>query len=241
MDIRTETRERFKGALWFEKAKEFTATIGGMGGIGSWLALFIARIGTNLYIFDHDTYETHNLGGQFVSSNKVLENKALATKELLREFGCGDSSINVFGKFEEDTGCTPLVFACFDNMEARKWMYNSWNKRYCTNPAALFVDARLLAQQYQIICIRGEDNEAMRVYAQKFMFLDSEVTAEDCTFKQTSHCAAGVAGKMAGYYTNHLANLVTGVDVFPVPFFTEYHTESNYFKSVSYEEVDSQE
>jgi hypothetical protein len=51
---------RFSSAPWYSPGIE--VFLGGVGGIGSWLALLLARQEANLYIFDFDRIEETNLG-----------------------------------------------------------------------------------------------------------------------------------------------------------------------------------
>ncbi len=67
MKIIDVKKSRFRDADWFEKADTLKTpiVIGGAGGIGSWLVLFLSRIlnnCTDLYLFDFDSVEEVNIG-----------------------------------------------------------------------------------------------------------------------------------------------------------------------------------
>ena len=69
-DITEETQisaqyNRFKGADWFEIVQEQDVILAGLGGIGSWVSLFLSRLGPKtISLYDDDHFEEHNLSGQ---------------------------------------------------------------------------------------------------------------------------------------------------------------------------------
>ncbi len=71
---------RFKDAPWFPKEDVHTV-VGGAGGIGSWLTLLLSRAGFKPIVFDFDTLEEHNLGGQFFSKRQIGKTKVEALEE----------------------------------------------------------------------------------------------------------------------------------------------------------------
>ena len=81
-----ESTVRFSGASWFEAAKGVSATIAGVGGIGSWTSLLLSRISQTIRItlYDDDNVEVVNLAGQMFSSNQVGLHKVYAAQEVIR-------------------------------------------------------------------------------------------------------------------------------------------------------------
>ena len=59
-------RARFGDAPWMEGMSDRFATIGGAGGIGSWLALLLSRMGIQIQSFDFDIIEEHNIGKSII-------------------------------------------------------------------------------------------------------------------------------------------------------------------------------
>lgn len=53
---------RFKGADWFSWLYRRPVLLGGAGGIGSWVSMFLSRLGCHIYIYDFDIFERINLG-----------------------------------------------------------------------------------------------------------------------------------------------------------------------------------
>lgn len=211
---------RFKDATWFPKEDTYTL-IGGAGGIGGWLVLFLSRAGFKCYVYDFDTVEIHNLGTQFFRQSDIGKYKVDSLSQTVKIFT--DEDINTFNEPYDENSLTDLyVFSAFDNMKARQDMFSTWLKDNQGNPDAIFLDGRLLMEQLTIYCIRGDDTTRISEYQQSHLFNDSEVAEEPCTMKQTSHTAAMIASMMLGFFTNHLSNRKMGVKAMLVPFRYEF-------------------
>jgi hypothetical protein len=215
---------RFLDAPWFKASQTQNITLGGVGGIGSWLALFLARIGyTSLAIFDYDKFEEHNLGGQLVRLSDIERKKIIAVAEIVKDFTGKSIMLN-----NEYRGYnSPIMFSAFDNMKARKLMIESWLTRYTKykEKPSIFIDGRLLFEQIQIFCITTP--EQAEEYLKNHIVDDSTIPDEVCTLKQTSHTAAMIASMMVAFYTNYLSNVSGDNNARSVPFFTEYFIPLN--------------
>lgn len=226
---------RFKGAEWFNWLLKRDVILGGAGGIGSWCSLFLSRLGMHIYAYDMDSFETHNMSGQLVKGSDIGKLKTDVAIELAKEFS-NHTLIEGMGKYEMDSEYSPIMISGFDNMKARRDMFNNWKLQLEENPElrkeALFLDGRLLASSYQIFCIQGDNLEHIEKYERDYLFDDSEVEDVDCTLKQTSHCAAGIASHMVGFLTNFATNCVLEGKFMVIPFKYEYITESNYTENV---------
>jgi hypothetical protein len=197
---------RVKGASWFFKLYKKEVIVLGQGGIGSWLSLLLARSGCDLYTFDMDVYEEHNMTGQLVRKKDVGKNKAEALKEIIQEFS-PSTAVHTHGQYNEGSFTGDIVLCGFDNMHARKLAFTKWQEYVEGLPESarkesFFQDGRLLAEQLQIFNIRGDDAAAIKKYKEEWLFDDEEGAEGDCTFKQTSHAAALIASLMVGFLTN---------------------------------------
>tara|TARA_R110002050_G_scaffold57833_5_gene130067 strand:+ start:1508 stop:2242 length:735 start_codon:yes stop_codon:yes gene_type:complete len=228
---------RFKGAPWYtEDLGDTNVTIGGAGGIGSWLAFFLYKIGVAVRIVDTDRLEEHNLGGQLMSAHNLGGYKVDAVRNMIQLTEANSYVSNFYGEkdwiTEEYRLRTDHVFSGFDNMTARKALFNAWVKKcfelgdeeYTPKPGyePIFIDGRLEMEQIQIFTIT---NHAQIVkYRAEHLFDDEEVEEAACTMKQTSHTAAMIGAKMTAIYTNFLSNLNTGANSRTVPFYYEEFT-----------------
>lgn len=227
----TEQFGRVKGAEWFPFLYKKPVMVLGQGGIGSWCSLLLSRIGCNLYLFDHDTYEEHNMTGQVARASDIGKNKANAAAEIIQEFS-PDAEVETFGKYTVDSPVNDIMICGFDNMLARKIAFENWVE-YVNSLSPIqrkecfFIDGRLNAELLQIFCIKGTDDVSIEKYGREQLFSDDQVAEQDCTFKQTSHCAAMIASYMVSFLTNWATNTLYDMEIRQVPYFYEYMVALN--------------
>lgn len=231
---------RFKDAPWFPRNQE-SVFVGGSGGIGSWLAFFLAKIGFQAIVYDFDTIEEHNLGGQLFRQSDIGSPKVDALNSIINEF-CGDNISTSTTPVTINTPHCQFTFSAFDNMKARKDLFEVW-KRSVTEwrenqvkvaalqegeeleklPIPIYIDGRLEMEQLQIFCVTPE----WITEYEKYLFDDSQVADAPCTMKQTSHTAAMIASMMTAFFTNHIANVYSGEVIREVPFYYEFIVPMN--------------
>lgn len=232
-----ESTVRFSGASWFEAAKSVSATIAGVGGIGSWTSLLLSRISNNVRItlYDDDNVEVVNLAGQMFSSNQVGLRKVYAAQEVIRYFS-GSYCNAVPHRITPTTSIYDKIVICgFDNMEARKTLYHKWKENAKSFPVAeqgefLFIDGRMNAEEFQIFSIIGDDDYNMKRYEEEFLFSDAEVAPAVCSYKQTTYCASMIASFMINSLVNFLSN--QNLENMPrqVPFYINYDAQLMHLK-----------
>lgn len=206
------SKTRFSGAEWF-KAGPQEIIIGGVGGIGSWLAFWLSRIGHDLYLFDGDTIDDVNLAGQFYKKHQLGELKVVGVKDNINQFCTNNININTW--YDKDSIVTPIMFSAFDNMEARKLMFQKWKDQ---EDREVFIDGRLLMEIGMVYCVqKGEED----LYESE-LFDDSEVEDAACNYKATTHCGAFIASLMTSVFNNWLANKQTGIEMSFVQFRTDF-------------------
>lgn len=215
---------RFKDAPWFPQQEE-QVVVGGAGGIGSWLAFFLSRAGFKPTVYDFDTVEGHNLGGQFYRNTSIGIPKVTALDRIIKDFS--NETINCFNiPIDEQSPSHHFMFSAFDNMKARRDMFHVWKKCITDSLVApIFIDGRLEMEQLQIFCVTPQN---MAEYEENHLFSDSEVDDTPCTLKQTTHAAAMIASHMTGFFTNHIANIYEREVVRDVPFFYEFFIPVSY-------------
>jgi len=214
--------DRFKDAPWFKPLK---VIVGGAGGIGSNLIYLLAKMPYRIYIYDFDVVEAHNscqmLGG-FTNIGKL---KTRAVRELAQKLS-DNYGIREFGEYTSEGMVDDIMFAGFDNMKARKLMYDNWKQYQLTKveePAIeepkkevnLFVDMRLAAETGIIYFI--DSKERMERYEAE-LFDDSEVPDEPCTFRATAHASMLIASYAVAGLVNKVTNVEWGIEAREVPF-----------------------
>lgn len=211
---------RFNEAIWYKPGLQIA--VGGVGGIGSYLSLLLARQEAELYLFDFDIIETHNLGGQLYKVNDIGKTKTESIINTISDF-CGSNKVVSLGKFEETSAISEIVFSCFDNMSARKLMFSKWKE---LPDRKIFIDGRMLAEQGQIYCvIPGLEEEY-----EKTLFDDSEVEEQPCNYKATSYCGCLIASLMVSCFNNYITNEKLNMNVRELPFKFIYSLELLNFK-----------
>src|SRR5687767_10369308 len=173
---------RFKDAPWYPK-QDVHIMIGGAGGIGSWVSMLLARAGFIPAVYDFDLIEEHNIGGQLYSMDKITMPKVTALQEIIKNF-CNAEMLPFTDKIDTDSPTHKYCVSGFDNMAARKVMFEKWTSIYGDDPDAIFIDGRLQAEHMQIFCVEG-GNKVLQEKYRKELFDDAEVEDAPCTMKQT--------------------------------------------------------
>lgn len=210
--------DRFKDAVWLPIVKQHYTVVGGAGGIGSCLALLLARLEPeSITIYDPDTVDTVNMSNQLFSIDDNGKSKVSAIKGIINDYSLYQVSTKQ-EFFTEDSPRYDIYFSCFDNMKARKAMYEVFKKSVDTfsqhGIVPLLIDGRLTAEQFQIYVVTPDRLERY----EKTLFDDSEAAVLACGFKGTTHNSFMIASKMIACYTNFCANIATGEPDRVLPF-----------------------
>lgn len=213
---------RFSEADWFEP--NIQVVVGGSGGIGSTLTFLLGRLECEIYLYDFDIVDEPNLGSQLFRTKDLGKSKVSAIKEIVNEFS-KNNNIYDMGKFTQSSPVGPIVFAGFDNMEARSLMFNKWCE---LDEKELFIDGRLLAEQGMIFCVTPDRIEKYKEH----LFEDSEVETVPCTYKATPHCSFLITSMMVSFFTNYMSNKKLGFEARTLPFKFDFELALTNFTSI---------
>ena len=226
-----ENRSRFSGAPWFNAVAEERCLILGAGGIGSWTAYHIAKLGTSICQVDNDRVSAQNLAGQLFTIIDIGNYKVSALGNLIQrlndEYKYSGREVRLMSDEQYDRYIMPITISCVDNMEARKNLFRAWKRQ---EYKALFLDGRLSADTLQVFCITGQDEAYMKEYEEKWLFSDAEADEGVCSFKQTSYMACMIGSIITNLFINYVAMKATG-DYYDLPFFIEYNAPYVLFKT----------
>ena len=229
-----EATSRFSGAVWYDSILQKDVTIIGVGGIGSWTALLISRLGVkNMTLYDDDTVELGNMSGQFYRISDVDRPKVDAIASAVRYYSCYSSVTAMPERFTDTSFFSPVVIACLDSMSARKTAFTAWKKAVDgTNNKEeyLFIDGRLSAETLQVFAVSGDDEDNINRY-EATLFDDSEADSEICSYKQTSFMANMIASVITNVFVNYVASKLEGGAAREIPFKTEYLGEMMWLKT----------
>ena len=233
----SETTSRFSSAIWFEKIQSKSIILAGLGGIGSWIALLLARMSPAcLCLYDDDIVEEANMSGQLYGLNNISMKKTTALCSILSNFANYNTSFCFDEKYTEESATRDIMICGFDNMEARKTFFNKWlnhvsqladeDKANC-----LYIDGRLAAEEFQILCIKGDDIYNIKRYKNDYLFTEKEAEETLCSYKQTIFCANMIASYIVNLFVNFCANQCNPIVDRYLPFFTSYNAELMFFKT----------
>jgi molybdopterin/thiamine biosynthesis adenylyltransferase len=229
-------KRRYEDADFMKK--QLNIILGGAGGIGSYTAYFLSHLNHNLTIYDIDVVEQENIGTQFHALNLIGATKTAAIQSLIANIK-GDSFIdNIITFHEKITEEDPLKYifdvyiSAFDNMKARKAMLHHFKEALEINPNAILIDGRLLAENFQIFTVT---QETVELYETEFMFDDSEVEDQPCTYKATSHFGGMIGSYITNLVCNYAINLNENQIIRRLPFFIEYNGFITLFTVKDYE------
>ena len=235
-----DVTSRFSSAIWYEKIQQQTVVLAGVGGIGSYVAFLLSRMHpSSIYIYDDDTVETVNLSGQMFSRDDVGSLKVVATAASMRSFSDYGDVFAINTKFTESSQPGNIMICGFDNMAARKTFFKRWCDHVKSfadvsdRAKCLYIDGRLAAESFQVLCIRGDDPYSIEKYSDHWLFNDDEAEETICSYKQTSFCANMIASVMVNCFVNFIANQCNPLIPRDVPFLTEYDASMMFFKTES--------
>lgn len=232
-----QTTSRFSSAIWFEKIQQQDVILAGVGGIGSYVAFLLSRMKPkSLTMYDPDTVETVNMAGQLYGFNNIGLPKVTALNRMIREYSSYYSTYAFDSRFTESNAAGPIMICGFDNMEARKVFFYSWLNYVNTlseesKSKCLFIDGRLNAEEFQVLCITGNNNYAISNYRDNWLFNDSDVEEAICSYKQTSYMANMIGSVMTNLFVNFCANMCDPIMPRDIPFLTRYDGTTMFFKT----------
>lgn len=232
-----EYTSRFSSAIWYENIQSKTVILAGVGGIGSYVAFLLARMKpASMFIYDNDIVEAANMSGQLYGNSDLGRPKVSAISEMIRNYADYNSVFAIPERFTEESEASDIMICGFDNMTARRVFFNKWlrhvsSKSESERGKCLFIDGRLAAEEFQVLCIKGDDQFNINRYHTDFLFTDAEADETICSYKQTTFCANMIASYMVNLFVNFCANQCNPLIDRDLPFLTTYNAETMYLKT----------
>ena len=232
-----EATSRFSSAIWYENIKNKTVTLAGVGGIGSYVGFLLARMKPAfMFIYDDDIVEAVNMSGQLYGQSDLGRPKVSALAGMIRNYAGYGNVFAMTERFTDESEASDIMICGFDNMAARRLFFNKWVNHVQSKPEeerknCLFIDGRLAAEEFQILCIKGDDEYNINRYNDEFLFSDAEADETICSYKQTTFCANMIASYMVNLFVNFCANQCEPIIDRDLPFLTTYNAETMYLKT----------
>jgi tRNA A37 threonylcarbamoyladenosine dehydratase len=167
-------------------------TIIGAGGIGSFTTLALAKMGfKEIYVFDDDMIEEHNLPNQFYPVDSIGASKTLALAEVVHQFT--DTHIVVAPAKWDKSLPLPvgIVISAVDTMKVRKELYDA-----LCNSRCIFIDGRMGGHQLEVRTCDMGSIEDKRQY-KRTLWKDSETSVLPCTQKAVMYNVLMIASLIA--------------------------------------------
>jgi hypothetical protein len=171
----------------------FPLTLIGAGGIGSPVALAVAKMGCRrITLYDPDVIEQHNLPNQVYRLRDVGRPKVVALAELLGEFAA--PAVQAIQAAVDGQRLEGVVVCAVDSMASRERIWRESVRFRATVP--LYVDARMGAQVCRVLSVRPCDPDDVRRY-EATLYADEEAAEDPCTAQAIVYTTFGVAALVA--------------------------------------------
>ncbi len=167
------------------ETKEFPVVIVGAGGIGSWGAAILAKLGhQDVTIFDPDKVEDHNLPSQFYKDSDRGIAKPTALAKTVKEF-TGTSLTWKAKKFDRIDA--RIIVIAVDSMKERI--------RLCKNNSKFewLIDARMGGEQLELYTCRNNKEW------QQSLVTPKAVEHDPCTARSIVYNTAVIGGFIAAF------------------------------------------
>jgi len=215
--------KRFSAFEW--SVSKLKIQVIGCGMIGSWMSLYLSRIGHLLELWDNDLYSVQNISAQFCGVHNLSANKATALASNIKLFSGSDVSTQAHAGYFVPT-TTADIGDCFvsavDSMKYRKMYYELWVKKQMEHKAAgttpkhrFFIDFRSSPQHSEFFLIT---NGAQANEYAKSLFSDDDAEELPCNAKATTHNATLITSLGMAAINNLISNKINGMTILDVPF-----------------------
>ncbi len=126
-------------------------TIIGCGGIGSFAAFALAKLGVRtLRLLDFDTVEEHNAPNQMFFREQIGLTKVEALATTIAS--TSDTNVETFNqRLEDGIPISPIVISALDSMSARKALWEQVKEQF---KIKLFIDGRIGGQNVVLYAAR---------------------------------------------------------------------------------------
>jgi molybdopterin/thiamine biosynthesis adenylyltransferase len=185
-------------------ARSAMITLIGAGGIGSFTAIVLGKMGVgDLYIVDDDIIEDVNIATQLLRPADIKRSKAETVSYLVEVFGGQADWLNsrINAHYNPKEINNQIIISGVDSIDARK---DIWQVVKQTN-AEWYLDARMAAEEFHLFCVEMND---CGWYEDALSQLDEgSVPDLPCTMKATIYCGALAAAHIGAA----VRKIITGI------------------------------
>ena len=174
-------------------------TLIGLGSIGSYVGLALAKMGALLTAYDADIVEAHNWSNQMYSDDDIGTPKASAFIRLIEAYG-GHTPNATCARYV-DQPLTEVVISAVDSMASRKEI---WHAVRDSAQVRVYIDARMGLETLDVHAVRPLVKKD-RVDYTATLYSDAEALQELCTARSVCYTplmAASIVCNLVKRYVN---------------------------------------
>lgn len=173
-----------------DKHRDAQINIIGVGGIGSFAAIALAKLGVKkIRVWDFDTVEPHNIPSQFLKVDDLGKSKVESLAAIVKELtGTEIEAKNT--KWEPGMALDGIVIAAVDSIDTRKLI---WNDVKYNPDVALYVDARIGGETVRVISVSPMQDILKHEHYEKTLFKKEDAAELPCVERNVIDIGFSVA------------------------------------------------
>lgn len=187
---------------WFNPDQmQASVTIVGCGGIGSFAAFALAKLGVQrLALVDHDTVDEHNVPNQMFAPATIGQPKVQALADWLPVYGPEIDPHDA--RLQDGVPLNDIVVSALDSMEARA---DLWQQVKYKLACKLFLDARLGGEHVILYAVNPINPDDVEGY-ERTLYSDEEASELPCTGRSIIDVGFAVASLITRSVRKHYAH-----------------------------------
>ena len=182
----------------------------GCGALGSWVAFILLKMGfNNIYVYDFDTIEEHNIPNQLFREQQIGIPKVDALRDIYEEFfddTTDQNRLTILNRRLDESNCQigGLTLCCVDTMAGRKELYTNMFKY---GNSDIWIEGRIGLYGAYIYSLCEKNKETLDGY-ESTLYNDSEAEVSSCGVSQTAlpsalNCATVMVMQLIEYLTGN--------------------------------------
>jgi molybdopterin/thiamine biosynthesis adenylyltransferase len=178
--------------------KDRCVTVIGVGGIGSFSALCLGKMGVDrMELYDEDGVSPENLPNQFFRTDDVKEFKVNALRQILNEFT--DTGVYAVNQKYIKQRLSETVIVATDSMPSRRLVWEQFLKQ---KQAKFLIEARMGAELGMVFTLRKDSKPWKKdcAYYESRLYSEKTVKPLPCTAKSIIYNVLTIAGAICRAY-----------------------------------------
>ena len=186
-----------------DKLNKSSVTIIGVGSVGSFTALMLAKMGVGkITAYDEDGVQEHNLPGQFFDTEAIGDFKTEALAQLITDFA-PETKYKGYNKFYKNQKLAETVIVATDNMEKSRWLV--WEQFLKQEQCKNLIDARMGAELAKLYTITSKSKVTQKFY-KGTLHTDAESAELSCTARTIIYNVLMISSLIGRAYKSIIQN-----------------------------------